>query len=152
MLYEGQTEAGLTVIRAIRDRYDGLKRSPFDEAECGHHYIRAMASWAAVLALTGFHYDARGQSHAFPSRRRAVPLVLVERRGVGDVPAIPSGSGGGSHSGGPRRGTRHEQAGDFWSRRVAFRAVPTSDSGNVGLLDRTGPASLRALLRVDLTS
>ena len=58
MLYEGQTEAGLTVIRAIRERYDGLKRSPFDEAECGHHYIRAMASWAAVPALTGFHFDA----------------------------------------------------------------------------------------------
>ena len=58
MLYEGMTEEGLTVIGAIRGRYDGLKRSPFDEAECGHHYARAMASWAAVLALTGFHYSA----------------------------------------------------------------------------------------------
>jgi len=58
MLYEGMSEEGLTVIEAIRARYDGLKRSPFDEAECGHHYARAMASWAAVLALTGFHYSA----------------------------------------------------------------------------------------------
>lgn len=58
MLYEGMTEEGLTVMQSIRDRYDGLKRSPFDEAECGHHYARAMASWAAVLALTGFHYSA----------------------------------------------------------------------------------------------
>ena len=58
MLYEGMTEEGLRVIGAIRARYDGLKRSPFDEAECGHHYARAMASWAAVLALTGFHYSA----------------------------------------------------------------------------------------------
>ena len=58
MLYAGQTESGLRVIRAIRDRYDGRKRSPFDEAECGHHYARAMASWAAVLALTGFRFDA----------------------------------------------------------------------------------------------
>ncbi|MCK5699927.1 MAG: hypothetical protein KAI29_02190, partial [Cyclobacteriaceae bacterium] len=40
-----------------RDRYDGRKRSPFNEAECGHHYGRAMASWSAVLALTGFHYS-----------------------------------------------------------------------------------------------
>lgn len=31
---------------------------PFDETECGHHYARAMASWAAILALTGFHYSA----------------------------------------------------------------------------------------------
>jgi uncharacterized protein (DUF608 family) len=57
MLYEGQTSAGLKVIKAIRARYDGLKRNPFDEAECGHHYARAMAAWAAVLALTGFHYN-----------------------------------------------------------------------------------------------
>ncbi|MCL4505298.1 MAG: non-lysosomal glucosylceramidase [Chloroflexi bacterium] len=58
MLYEGQTAAGLKVIKSIRERYDGLKRNPFDEAECGHHYARAMASWAAILALTGFHYSA----------------------------------------------------------------------------------------------
>ena len=58
MLYEGQTTEGLESIADIRARYDGRKRSPFDEAECGHHYARAMASWAAVLALTGFHYSA----------------------------------------------------------------------------------------------
>jgi non-lysosomal glucosylceramidase len=58
MLYEGQLNAGLNCIAAVRDRYDGRKRSPFDEAECGHHYARAMAAWAAVLALTGFYYSA----------------------------------------------------------------------------------------------
>ena len=58
MLYEGDSENGLRCIAAIRDRYDGRKRNPFDEAECGHHYARAMVSWAAILALTGFHYSA----------------------------------------------------------------------------------------------
>ncbi len=58
MLYEDQVEEGLKCIRSIRRRYDGQKRSPFDEAECGHHYARAMASWAALLALTGFQYSA----------------------------------------------------------------------------------------------
>ena len=57
MLYEGLTEDGLRCITNIRNRYDGRKRSPFDEAECGHHYARAMASWAAVPALTGFQYS-----------------------------------------------------------------------------------------------
>ncbi len=65
MLYEGQREQGLTCIRNIRDRYDGHKRNPFDEAECGHHYARAMASWAAILALTGFHYSGVTQEMAF---------------------------------------------------------------------------------------
>jgi non-lysosomal glucosylceramidase len=57
MLYEGQIQDGLKCIENIRNRYDGQKRSPFNEAECGHHYGRAMASWSALLALTGFHYS-----------------------------------------------------------------------------------------------
>ncbi len=57
MLFEGDIESGLRCVRNIRDRYDGRKRSPFDEAECGHHYARAMASWASVLALTGFQWS-----------------------------------------------------------------------------------------------
>jgi uncharacterized protein (DUF608 family) len=65
MLYEGQTDIGLECIQAVRDRYDGKKRSPFNEAECGHHYARAMASWAAVLALTGFQYSGVEQSMTF---------------------------------------------------------------------------------------
>ena len=65
LLYQGRREEGLKVIQAIRDRYDGEKRSPFDEAECGHHYARAMASWGAVLALSGFHYRADEQHVQF---------------------------------------------------------------------------------------
>jgi len=65
MLYEGQIDNGLKCIQNIRNRYDGCKRSPFDEAECGHHYARAMISWAAVLALTGFEYSGVEKSMMF---------------------------------------------------------------------------------------
>lgn len=58
MIYEGEAGNGLKCIADVRARYDGLKRNPYDEAECGHHYGRAMAAWAAVLALTGFRYSA----------------------------------------------------------------------------------------------
>ncbi len=68
MLYEGQESTGLQAIRDIRSRYDGRKRSPFDEAECGHHYARAMVSWAAVLALTGFRYSGVEQQMHFAPR------------------------------------------------------------------------------------
>ena len=57
MLYEGMLDEGLHCIEAVRARYDGARRNPFSEAECGHHYARAMASWAAVPALTGFRYS-----------------------------------------------------------------------------------------------
>jgi uncharacterized protein (DUF608 family) len=68
MIYEGMEQEGLEVIRNIRDRYDGAKRSPFNEAECGHHYARAMASWASVIALSGFNYSAIEKSMSFTSK------------------------------------------------------------------------------------
>ncbi len=72
---------GLECIADIRARYDGRKRSPFDEAECGHHYARAMASWAAVLALTGFHYSAVERRMTFAAQGRQ--LLLVDRLCLG---------------------------------------------------------------------
>jgi len=65
MLYEGMRQEGLERIVAIRERYDGRRRNPFDEAECGHHYARAMASWAAIPALTGFRYSAPQEKMRF---------------------------------------------------------------------------------------
>ncbi|TCM51532.1 GH116 family glycosyl-hydrolase [Kribbella sp. VKM Ac-2568] len=59
LISEGLVDEGLNVIADIRVRYDGERRNPFDEAECGHHYARAMASWGAVVTLTGFDYDGR---------------------------------------------------------------------------------------------
>ena len=68
MLFEGLTDEGLKCIQAVRSRYDGKKRNPFDEAECGHHYARAMASWASVIALTGFRFSAVEKRIEFNSK------------------------------------------------------------------------------------
>lgn len=68
MIYEGQFEAGLRVFKAIRDRYDGNKRNPFNEGEYGHRYARAMAAWGGVLAYTGFNYSAVKKSMNFNSK------------------------------------------------------------------------------------
>ena len=68
MLYEGQIDSGLRCMQNVRDRYDGRRRSPFDEAECGHHYARAMITWAAHLALTGFHYSGVEKRMTFAAR------------------------------------------------------------------------------------
>jgi hypothetical protein len=74
MIYEGQGEAALKCIEAVRARYDGHKRSPFDEAECGHHYARAMASWGAVLALSGFEYSAMEKRISFALSQSKTPV------------------------------------------------------------------------------
>jgi len=68
MLYEGLEKEGLEVFSAVRDRYDGKKRNPFNEGEFGHRYARAMASYGGLLAYTGFHYSAVEKSMSFTSK------------------------------------------------------------------------------------
>nr|WP_299070139.1 GH116 family glycosyl-hydrolase [uncultured Allomuricauda sp.] len=68
MLQEGQTENGLKSIRNIRNRYDGRKRNPFNEAEAGHHYARSMIAWGGILATTEFQYSAIEKSMKFISK------------------------------------------------------------------------------------
>ena len=65
LIYEGLVDEGLSVAKAVRDRYDGLKRNPWDEIECGHHYARAMSSWGLVLALSGYSYSGPEMTLAF---------------------------------------------------------------------------------------
>ncbi len=57
MIQEGMEDEAIQCIADIRARYDGRKRNPFDETECGRHYARAMASWGAAVAWTGFRYS-----------------------------------------------------------------------------------------------
>ncbi len=56
MMYAGMIREGVECVENIRKRYDGERRNPWDEAECGHHYARAMAAWTGILALSGFRY------------------------------------------------------------------------------------------------
>lgn len=57
-VYAGLESEGLDIVRGIRKRYDGIRRNPWNEFECGSHYARAMASYGLMLALPGFRYDA----------------------------------------------------------------------------------------------
>jgi uncharacterized protein (DUF608 family) len=57
MIHWGMVSEGVECIGNIRSRYDGVKRNPWDEAEAGHHYARAMAAWSSLMAISGFSYD-----------------------------------------------------------------------------------------------
>ena len=69
-ILEGLVMEGLTLVRAARDRYDGVARNPWDEFECGHHYARAMAAYGLLLALSGFSYDMSAGAIGFAPRVR----------------------------------------------------------------------------------
>jgi len=55
-IHAGKITEALQIIQAVRDRYDGSHRNPWNEVECGDHYVRAMASWTLLYALTGVNY------------------------------------------------------------------------------------------------
>src|SRR5207247_2844013 len=57
LIYEGKLEEGLAIVKGVRDRHNGENRNPWDECECGHHYARAMSSWALLTALSGYQCD-----------------------------------------------------------------------------------------------
>jgi uncharacterized protein (DUF608 family) len=58
LIEEGFVEEGLTIVKALRTRYDGRTRNPWNEYECGSWYARAMSSYSLLGALSGFRYSA----------------------------------------------------------------------------------------------
>lgn len=57
MIKHGLVNEGTRCVKAVRDRYDGAKRNPWNEIECGSNYARSMASYALLLVYSGFQYD-----------------------------------------------------------------------------------------------
>jgi uncharacterized protein (DUF608 family) len=57
-IHAGMLREGLEVLEDVRWRFDGERRNPWDEPECGHHYARAMSAWSSVVAWSGFYYHA----------------------------------------------------------------------------------------------
>jgi uncharacterized protein (DUF608 family) len=68
LMFQGEVEKGLDIVRACRDRYDGRVRNPFNEYECGAWYARAMASYGMLEGLTGVRYDAVDKTLYIDSR------------------------------------------------------------------------------------
>lgn len=57
MIKYGLEQEGRKGIKAVRDRYNGEKRNPWNEMECGSNYARSMASYALLLVYSGFVFD-----------------------------------------------------------------------------------------------
>lgn len=68
MIAEGLVQEGLSVVRAIHDRYAPSKRNPYNEIECGDHYSRAMASYACFISACGYEYRGPDSYISFDPR------------------------------------------------------------------------------------
>jgi len=82
MIYEGMVKEGTAIVEAVRARYDGRRRNPWNEVECGHHYARAMASWSLLTAFSGFRYSAPGREMRFRPRHGSSPFRCLFTAGA----------------------------------------------------------------------
>jgi hypothetical protein len=93
LIQEGMVDEGIAVMAAIRDRYDGRRRNPFDEAECGRHYARAMISWGAIVAVSGFQYDAISAALRFAATARPTTFFWSNGSAWGTFAQTPVAGG-----------------------------------------------------------
>ena len=79
---QGYVKKSLRVAKAIRDRFDGRKRNPYNEFECGSNYSRSMASYAMLPALSGFRYDRNAGMLGFAP---VIPGIFQSFWALGDI-------------------------------------------------------------------
>ncbi|MGI5238349.1 GH116 family glycosyl-hydrolase [Dactylosporangium sp. CA-139066] len=130
LIYEGLVEEGLRIVRAVRDRHDGRRRSPWNEAECGNHYARSLASWGPLLALSGVDYDAPAATLTIRPRLDApvVRSVFTTGGGWGEAEVGPDGAALVLHGGSldlVRLTVEHPSLGRLEATGVALRAGDT---------------------------
>jgi non-lysosomal glucosylceramidase len=75
LAYEGMRDESVRLVEAVRARYDGHRRNPYNEVENGDHYARAMAGWTLLEAFTGSGYDALAGRLVLGTRVSRYPLL-----------------------------------------------------------------------------
>jgi hypothetical protein len=145
-IYEGMVLEGLALIEAVRKRYDGVKRNPYNDIECGDHYARGMAGWTVLEALAGYRYDALDQSLRFKpaieSERFAGPFVAGT--GWGSVRLDPGGTGSLSLMFGELSVARIGLPQSFASREVRLNGRMVEHGSAGGSIDFAPSLDLRA--------
>lgn len=68
LIYEGYFEEAQQIVTTVRNRYNGVLRNPWNEVECGNHYVRSMASWGLLLASSGYGFDLTKGTVSFAPR------------------------------------------------------------------------------------
>lgn len=79
----GDLTAATQITADVRDRYKGERRNPFNEVECGNHYVRSMASFGLVHAFSAA--VVAGDRLSVAPRAGRWPIVAGPRVGTVDV-------------------------------------------------------------------
>ena len=126
MIYMGMVSEGVQIVENTRRRFDGEKRNPWNEAECGYHYARPMAGWAPLVALSGFRYNGADKTVI------AQPLVNPDNFSSFWSAGTAWGSFTQSTRGGRMHFTVSVAEGSLACHKVTVRARKTAGSAPAG--------------------
>ena len=159
-LFEGMTDAGLRILTGLRARYDGSRRNPYNEIECGDHYARAMAGFSVLDAWTGAWYDASAGHLRIGLGAERYPLIAGPGWGEvtvsdrvaslrclgGQVPltqiSVPAGVIGAVQVGGRRVAVETVPLKTVPLKTVPLKTVPLKTAAGGQLARLTEPVSL----------
>ncbi|BCJ35125.1 hypothetical protein Athai_26280 [Actinocatenispora thailandica] len=135
-LAEGLVEQGQAILAGLWGRYDGRRRNPYNEVECGDHYVRSLSGWSALQAMSGLRHDSLAGAWTFRIPDPAAPtLPFLTTDGYGLLSAGPDSSVSIECTG----GTLHLR-----ELRMTREAGPAGGAGAT-----VGPAGARCLVAVD---
>lgn len=133
MIMLGLVDEGMTCIEAVRKRYDGERRNPWNEFECGSNYARSMASYALLNAFAGFQFDMVNKHIGFnPVRTKAGHFRCFWSldSGWGEVVLTPTG------------GELRVLGGELAVRQLQLPGLSGHGAATVQLADRTLQATV----------
>ena len=148
MIQEGMLAEGVELVRAVRDRYDGSRRNPWNEIECGSNYARLHGRLRAAAGLFRVRVRRRPRPRRLQSEggRHAVHGLLEPGLRLGNLHAGRGGDQAPGRGGrasavqlrerpdGPRHGDR--RAGERGGNRL-------HTGGRHARLRRSGPRHRR---------
>lgn len=86
MICRGLEKEGLDCVKAVRSRYDGRRRNPWNEMECGSNYARSLASYSLLLVYSGFCCDLhRGMIGFAPIHKQNARFFWSVDSGFGEI-------------------------------------------------------------------
>ena len=141
LAFAGMMPESLRVIESARERHDGERRNPWNEQECGHHYARALASWACFAGWSGFRYSA-------PERELSL-MPRTRRQAFRCFWSVPSGWGSFTHTLKPQEQRLSVQVaeGSIAVQRLAVNGLSKGPFSKVSA--QLGAAALQASLQTE---
>ena len=74
LMHYGYVEEAVRVVDTVRDRYDGKKRNPYNDTECGSNYIRSMAAFSLLPISGGVVADLPNRTLTLAPKTKMLPF------------------------------------------------------------------------------